>query len=233
MNHETKTLPIVYSCSGCSNVAQLANHVAVRLDRGGDAEMSCIAGVGGDVPSLLKIAHSGRPILAIDGCPLVCAKKSLERHGIAPDAHLQLGEHGVHLAVAADRERRRAVARDRDQPAALLLGARRQRRHGHPARVQAAEERFDEIGGGREDQQHRVCRAAVRDDLARDPERAAVNVAVAHHAVRHAAEAEVAVCEFVGRRLGAIAQHVGEIGRGRERRRRGERAAGGEGGLDG
>ncbi|AIP74362.1 hypothetical protein DM51_5097 [Burkholderia mallei] len=145
----------------------------------------------------------------------------------------QLGEHGVHLAVAADRERRRAVARDRDQPAALLLGARRQRRHGHPARVQAAEERFDEIGGGREDQQHRVCRAAVRDDLARDPERAAVNVAVAHHAVRHAAEAEVAVCEFVGRRLGAIAQHVGEIGRGRERRRRGERAAGGEGGLDG
>ncbi|ABA50204.1 putative zinc-binding protein [Burkholderia pseudomallei] len=95
MNHETKTLPIVYSCSGCSNVAQLANHVAVRLDRGGDAEMSCIAGVGGDVPSLLKIAHSGRPILAIDGCPLVCAKKSLERHGIAPDAHLQLGEHGV------------------------------------------------------------------------------------------------------------------------------------------
>lgn len=76
MKNETKTLPIVYSCSGCSNVAQLANHVAVRLDRSGDAEMSCIAGVGGDVPSLLKLAHSGRPIIAIDGCPLVCAKKA-------------------------------------------------------------------------------------------------------------------------------------------------------------
>ena len=37
--------PIIYSCSGCSNVAQLANTLAVRLDRAGLAEMSCIAGV--------------------------------------------------------------------------------------------------------------------------------------------------------------------------------------------
>ena len=40
--------PLVYSCSGCSSAAQLANHVALRLDRAGVAEMSCIAGVGGD-----------------------------------------------------------------------------------------------------------------------------------------------------------------------------------------
>ena len=30
--------PLVYSCSGCSNVAQLANTLAVRLDRAGLAE---------------------------------------------------------------------------------------------------------------------------------------------------------------------------------------------------
>ncbi len=46
-------LPLVYSCSGCSSAAQLANHVALQLDRRGLAEMSCIAGVGGDVPYLL------------------------------------------------------------------------------------------------------------------------------------------------------------------------------------
>lgn len=40
------TLPIVYSCSGCSSAAQLANYLALRLDRSGSAEMSCIAGVG-------------------------------------------------------------------------------------------------------------------------------------------------------------------------------------------
>lgn len=95
MKQDRRNLPLVYSCSGCSSAAQMANHVAVQLDRRGLAEMSCIAGVGGDVPSLLKTAHSGRPMVVIDGCPLECARKSLERHGIVPDEHVQLGQEGV------------------------------------------------------------------------------------------------------------------------------------------
>ena len=87
--------PLVYSCSGCSSAAQLANHVALQLDRRGVAEMSCIAGVGGDVPHLLKTARSGRPIIALDGCPLVCAKSVLARHGIGVDRHYQLQRYGV------------------------------------------------------------------------------------------------------------------------------------------
>ncbi|MDY0107646.1 MAG: putative zinc-binding protein [Giesbergeria sp.] len=87
--------PLVYSCSGCSSAAQLANHVAVRMDRQGVAEMSCIAGVGGDVPQLVRLAQSGRPIIALDGCPLVCVQSSLARHGIAPERHYQLHEYGV------------------------------------------------------------------------------------------------------------------------------------------
>ncbi len=95
MESQSQALPLVYSCSGCSSAAQVANHVAVRLDRTGLAEMSCIAGVGGDVPHLLRIAHSGRPIIAIDGCPLVCVKSTLARHGLAPVRHFQLNELGV------------------------------------------------------------------------------------------------------------------------------------------
>lgn len=95
MNVKASASPLVYACSGCSSAAQLANHVAVRLDRSGVAEMSCIAGIGGDVPSLLKTARSGRPILALDGCPLVCVKSSLARHGITPDRHYQLQHYGV------------------------------------------------------------------------------------------------------------------------------------------
>ena len=89
------TRPLVYSCSGCSSAAQLANHVALRLDRCGAAEMSCIAGVGGDVPHLMKTARSGRPIIALDGCPLVCVKSTLARHGIEPARHYQLQQYGV------------------------------------------------------------------------------------------------------------------------------------------
>ncbi|WEY38686.1 MULTISPECIES: putative zinc-binding protein [Paraburkholderia] len=117
MGNERKALPLVYSCSGCSSAAQLANHVALQLDRRGKAEMSCIAGVGGDVPALLKVAHSGRPILAIDGCPLVCVKSALARHGITPAKHLQLDQQGVrkrfHMDFdPADAERVLAAAED-------------------------------------------------------------------------------------------------------------------------
>lgn len=95
MSSGSEELPLVYSCSGCSSAAQLANEVAVRLDRRGIAEMSCIAGVGGDVPNLLKTALSGRKIIALDGCPLVCVQSTLARHGISPDSHYQLQQYGI------------------------------------------------------------------------------------------------------------------------------------------
>ncbi|HMN94098.1 MAG TPA: putative zinc-binding protein [Hydrogenophaga sp.] len=95
-------IPLVYSCSGCSSAAQLANHVAVRLDRSGIAEMSCIAGVGGDVPSLLRLASSGRHIIALDGCPLACAHHCLRRHGLHPSQHHELQLYGVRKRLHQD-----------------------------------------------------------------------------------------------------------------------------------
>lgn len=94
--------PLIYSCSGCSSAAQMANALAVKADRTGLAEMSCIAGVGGDVPSLVRVATSGRRILVLDGCPLTCAKHCLERHGVAPDAHLVLSDFGVRKVQHGD-----------------------------------------------------------------------------------------------------------------------------------
>ncbi len=94
MNKASK-LPLVYSCSGASTAAQMANHIAVRLDRLKVAEMSCIAGVGGDVKPLVRIAQSGRPIIALDGCPLQCATQILKRHGLQADQHYDLSKMGV------------------------------------------------------------------------------------------------------------------------------------------
>lgn len=95
-------LPLVYSCSGCSSAAQMTNWLAVQLDRAGRAEMSCIAGVGGDVPSLVRKATSGRPVIAIDGCALECARSCLARHGVEPDLHHRLDEVGVRKRYGQD-----------------------------------------------------------------------------------------------------------------------------------
>ena len=103
-----KALPLVYSCSGCSSAAQTANYIALKLDRDGTAEMSCIAGVGGDVPHLVNVARSGRLIIALDGCPLACALHCLQQRGIVPDQHLLLHEHGVKKKYHADFDREHA-----------------------------------------------------------------------------------------------------------------------------
>lgn len=99
-------LPLVYACSGCSSAAQLANHLAVRLDRAGHAEMSCIAGVGGGVKPLVRTAQraaeSGRFILAIDGCVLGCVQASLAQVGVQARHTLRLHELGVRKVQHGD-----------------------------------------------------------------------------------------------------------------------------------
>ncbi|HKE96498.1 MAG TPA: putative zinc-binding protein [Povalibacter sp.] len=97
-----RNLPLVYSCSGCSSAAQLANHIALRLDREQVAEMSCIAGVGGGVESLVNTARSGRPIIALDGCQLHCARRCLEQQGVTPTLHYTLSDFGVRKRYHAE-----------------------------------------------------------------------------------------------------------------------------------
>lgn len=114
-HRQYKKLPIIYSCSGCSSAAQAANYIALKLDRDGVAEMSCISGVGGNVPHLVNIAHSGRPIIALDGCPLACARQCLEQTGLIPDYYLQLSDRGVKKKYHADFDPKQA-----DQVAAVV-----------------------------------------------------------------------------------------------------------------
>lgn len=97
-----RELPLVYACSGCSSAAQLTNALAVKLDRMKLAEMSCISGVGGEVPALLRIARSGRRKLVLDGCPLHCASSCLSRQGIVPDVHIDLSQEGVRKKMHTD-----------------------------------------------------------------------------------------------------------------------------------
>lgn len=117
--------PLVYSCSGCSGAAQMANAFAIRLDRDAAAEMSCIAGVGGGVTGLLRTARSGRRILALDGCVLKCVAACLANAGVIADAHLVLSDHGVRKRPHAEFDPVQAadVYAQAVLPAALALQA--------------------------------------------------------------------------------------------------------------
>jgi uncharacterized metal-binding protein len=104
MKDQTDQKPLVYSCSGCSSAAQMTNYLALQLDRKGIAEMSCIAGVGGNVKKMVRTALSGRKIIVIDGCPLACSRYCLNNHNIKPDLHFELTNMGVSKKMREDFE---------------------------------------------------------------------------------------------------------------------------------
>ncbi len=56
--------------------------------------MFCLAGIGGRVSGIMKTTEAAVSILAIDGCPLDCAKKSLEEAGFKKVNHLRLSDLG-------------------------------------------------------------------------------------------------------------------------------------------
>ncbi len=98
--------PLVYACSGASNLGQLAHDVAVRLDRAGLAEMSCAEAVAIEADPPFAAARSGRPVIAVSGCPLACAERLLSEHGVGVSSSISLVERGVakakHVSVAPD-----------------------------------------------------------------------------------------------------------------------------------
>lgn len=86
---------IVYACSGCSDAGELADRIARRLASEQVAEMSCLAGIGGQVKSLVNKAASAERILVIDGCPLACGRNTFHRAGFDQIEHLGLHELGL------------------------------------------------------------------------------------------------------------------------------------------
>ena len=113
------TAPVcVLACSGCSAAGELADLTARRLQHMGAARMSCLAGVGGRVPSILATVQSASGILMIDGCPLECGTHVLRHAGFSGFRQLKLHEHGVRKN---DAEAVNKLAVDRLADAALRL----------------------------------------------------------------------------------------------------------------
>lgn len=85
---------LIFSCSGAADVGHLADSVARKLTKDGVGKMFCLAGIGGNVSGILKTTESAAKILVIDGCPLDCAKKSLEEKGFKNSEFIRITDMG-------------------------------------------------------------------------------------------------------------------------------------------
>ena len=86
---------LIFSCSGASNVGQIANQAGVRLTQNGIGRFFCLAGIGGHISGMIESTKAGKVIVAIDGCPVACAKKTLEHTGFNIDEYVQVTEMGI------------------------------------------------------------------------------------------------------------------------------------------
>lgn len=86
---------LVLACSGASNVGQLTNEVAKRLDAEKSAKFYCLAGPGGHVPAMTANVQAADKVLVLDGCPVACAKLIAEQAGITDYDYVMVTDLGI------------------------------------------------------------------------------------------------------------------------------------------
>jgi uncharacterized metal-binding protein len=109
---------LIFACSGAADVGAIADQAARKLTKEGVGKMFCLAGVGGRVSGIMKTAESASAILAIDGCPLDCAKQCLEQAGFNNFHHLRLADLGMEKGSSPPTQDRIGLAAEK---AAQLL----------------------------------------------------------------------------------------------------------------
>ncbi len=86
---------LIFSCSGGSNVGQLANQAAVDLTKNGTGRLVCLAGIGAHHSGMVESAKGGDLLVAIDGCQVRCAAKTLEHAGLKSEVGVVITDMGI------------------------------------------------------------------------------------------------------------------------------------------
>jgi uncharacterized metal-binding protein len=110
---------LIFACSGGADVGELADQAARKMTKNGQGKMFCLAGIGGRVSGIVKTTEAASMVLAIDGCPLNCTKKTLEEAGFSGFVHLNLAEAGFQKGESPANEENIATVA---QVAAARLG---------------------------------------------------------------------------------------------------------------
>lgn len=109
---------LVYSCSGAADVGEIADRAARKISRETNVKMSCLAGIGGRVSGLMANAAAAPVLVAIDGCPHDCAKRTLELAGYVNVKHVRVTDLGFKKGASPATEG--AVANVADAASSLL-----------------------------------------------------------------------------------------------------------------
>lgn len=86
---------MIFACSGAANTGAMADLAARKLAGDGVGKMYCLAGLGGDIQPIIDTTKAAGKVLAIDGCPTDCARRTLERVGFKDYLHMRVTDLGM------------------------------------------------------------------------------------------------------------------------------------------
>lgn len=91
----------MFSCSGAADTAEIADQAVRQVHRSGAAKMYCLAGIGGHIEQIISTTRAAKSIVAVDGCPVDCVKRTLEHAGFKDFAHIRVTDLGMEKGKSA------------------------------------------------------------------------------------------------------------------------------------
>lgn len=85
---------VVMACSGASDVGQISDLVARKLQDNGVRKMNCLAVVGAGIEKSIDNFKT-KELLIIDGCPVECGKRMMEQHNVMNYKYLRVTDLGL------------------------------------------------------------------------------------------------------------------------------------------
>jgi len=82
-------------CSGGSNCGQITDQVATKLDEEGVGHIYCLAGIAAHIDGMVESARGAKRLVALDGCQVACAKKTIEHAGLRVTDWICVTEEGI------------------------------------------------------------------------------------------------------------------------------------------
>ena len=86
---------ILLPCSGGSNCGQITNQAAVSLDTLGIGRIYCLAGIGAHIEGMVESARGAKRLVALDGCQVACARKTIEHAGLQVTDWICVTDEGI------------------------------------------------------------------------------------------------------------------------------------------
>lgn len=107
---EAENLDIIFVCSGASSVGEIGHEVGVLLTNKGErARLCCTTAVAAGSKMHLDIGKRARRVIVINGCPMNCATKVIEKAGIKIDYSFTITDFQVPKQPTLDIDKEEVV----------------------------------------------------------------------------------------------------------------------------